>query len=151
MKAYELPGVAPDAEPWAPPSKYTRSQSSTLTVRQKKSDSSLPPTQATRNASATASASQYGRAWKEGDRISDWIADRCWRNQRNSGVVKPILRRRWRIFSGRMPRIASRMMRRDHPPETIAEAGSRRIHSTSSWSRKGSRDSMEWAIELRSS
>ncbi len=68
-----------------------------------------------------------------------------------SGLVKPILLRRLRLSSGMRPRMARRYTARFQPPSIFWSMGSLKMNSTSSWSRKGTRASMENAIEFLSS
>jgi hypothetical protein len=122
-----------------------------LIARQKICDGSTSPAQKRSNVSASAVASQYGRAQNCGERNSPWITARRARSQRVSGVVKPTFHRRVRTFSVSTPRRPSRRIARLHPRSTMADDGSRNTQSTNSWSRNGRRDSIENAIELRSS
>jgi hypothetical protein len=97
------------------------------------------------------SAFQYGLLWKRGLTMRPVnTALRFW-SHRNSGVVKPTFQSRRRILSGRSPAIASLKMCRLHPPRIIASSGRASMCSTSSWSRYGTRDSMEKAMEFLSS
>ena len=73
------------------------------------------------------------------------------RSHRISGVVNPTSHLRVRIFSGSASRKPCRKIARLQPSRMIALEGRRNTHSTSSWSRNGIRDSIECAIELRSS
>ena len=68
-----------------------------------------------------------------------------------SGLVKPILERRSRLFSGMRPFIALRYTARFQPPLIFWSIGSEKMNSTSSWSRNGTRASIENAIEFLSS
>ena len=144
------PGAAPSRDPpsW---SKNTRIQISVLIARQKICDGSTSPAQNRSNVSASAAASQYGRSQNCGERNRPCTTARRARSQRVSGVVNPTFQRRVRTFSVSTPRRPSRRMARLQPWSTSADDGRRNTQSTSSWSRNGRRDSIENAIELRSS
>ena len=73
------------------------------------------------------------------------------RSQCSSGVAKPFLSVRCKTFSGMRPLIAAFRMRLVMPSCVLNSSGSESVNSISRWSRNGTRASMLWAMELRSS